>query len=143
MTQTIFDLLKALMNATLLLLALCLFLGWQLFASAREVTDRLGEISENLIPLHSQLQTVTQEVSLLRQALDRSNPADSAEIRKMLSLLEVQLADIKGKAQALQQLPAQLVSTSVESAIRSLSQEIDERLPRLSSCSQKQTALLE
>ncbi|MGR3622166.1 hypothetical protein [Pseudophaeobacter sp.] len=143
MTQTIFDLLKALMNATLLLLALCLFLGWQLFASAREVTDRLGEISENLIPLHSQLQTVTQEVSLLRQALDRSNPADRAEIRKMLSLLETQLAAIKGKAQALQQLPAQLVSTSVESAIRSLSQEIDERLPRLSSCSQKQTALLE
>lgn len=143
MTQTIFDLLKALMNATLLLLALCLFLGWQLFASAREVTDRLGEISENLIPLHSQLQTVTQEVSLLRQALDRSPPADSAEMRQMLSQLETQLAAIKGKAQALQQLPAQLVSTSVESAIRSLSQEIDERLPRLSSCSQKQTALLE
>ncbi|WP_122076003.1 hypothetical protein [Pseudophaeobacter sp. EL27] len=134
MTKTVFDLFKALLNATLLLLALCLFLGWQFFTSARDVTDRLGEIGTRFAPIHNQLQSMTEELSALNQALTDTAAPDSAEMRFRLTRLEEQLSGLKEETHALSQLPAQVVGTAVEAAVQEISAEITTRLPHLEPC---------
>jgi len=134
MTKTIFDLFNALLNATLLLLALCLFLGWQFFTSARDVTERLGEIGTRFAPIHNQLKSMTEEISALNQALTDTAAPDSAEMRFRLARLEEQLTGLKEEAHTVSLLPAQVVSTAVEAAVAEISAEIATRLPHLQSC---------
>ena len=142
MTKTILNLLKALLNATLLLLALCLFLGWQLLASARGVSENLGEISARFTPIYDQLQTMNTEITSLNLALTQSEAPDSAEMRFRLARLEEQLSRINAETEQMSELPAQVVTTAMEAAMQSLSAEIATRLPRLQNCAPDVAALL-
>ncbi|MEP2717257.1 hypothetical protein [Pseudophaeobacter sp.] len=142
MTKTLFDLFKALLNATLILLALCLFLGWKLFTSASAVTDRLGEISRDLTPLHVQAQTLTQEFSDLTQALQRTEGPDSTEMRLRLARVEEQLSALKLEIATLKQLPTQVVSAAVETAVAEISREVARWVPHVANCPAEETASL-
>lgn len=142
MTKTIWNLLKALLNATLLLLALCLFLGWQLFASARGVSEDLGKISARFTPIHDQLQTINTEVADLNRSLTESDSPDSAEMRFRLARLEEQLSRINEETDTMSALPAQVVTTAVEAAVQSITAEMSTRLPRLQNCTTQAATLL-
>lgn len=131
MMKTLFDLLKAMLNASLLLLALCLFLSWQLVASARDVSNHLTEISARYAPIHSELQQMTQEIAALNEALTQADAPDSAEMRFRLASLEEQLNGAREATVTLSQLPAQVVSAAVASAVQRISRELAARLPSL------------
>lgn len=142
MTKTVFDLIKALLNATLLLLALCLFLGWQLFASAHDVADRLGEIGTRFVPVQTQLQRMNEEISALNLALSQSDTPDSTEMRLRLARLEEQLTGLKEETKSISELPEQVVTAAVKTAARAFSNQIAAHLPRLESCRPNSAALL-
>ena len=125
-----------------MLLALCLFLGWQFFTSARDVTDRLSEISTRFAPIQGQLQLITEEFSALNQALTVSDAPDSAEMRFRLARLEEQLTGLKEETHAVSQLPAQVASTAVAAAVQGISDEFAARLPHLQNCAPGVAALL-
>lgn len=147
MMTPVLDLLKALVNASLLLLALCLFLGWKLFAAADAVSDRFGEISKDFTPVHVEIHSMTQELAVLTKTLKEGNSPDSTEMRLRLSRLEQQLTGLKQETQTLKQLPAQVMAEAAEAAATKLSDGLALWVPRLTGCPEngliEKTALLD
>lgn len=142
MTKTLSDLLKALLNASLLLFAICLFLGWKLFGSAESVADQLAEISKNFTPVHVEVQAMTQELAALTAALEQQKSPDSTEMRLRLARLEQQVAGLKQETQALKLLPAQVMSQAAEAATATLTDSFAQWVPRLANCRNDSAALL-
>jgi len=66
MKNLILDLLKAMINATLMLLALCLFLGWKLVGSVQDVTGKVTEAVVQITPVQDRIQDLRLEVVGLR-----------------------------------------------------------------------------
>jgi septal ring factor EnvC (AmiA/AmiB activator) len=128
------DLLKAFLNASLLLLALCLFLGWKMFAAASTVSEQLSQVSDNFTPVHGEIQAVTQERTALTKALESHESPDSTELRFRLARLEQQFGALRQETLALKQLPAQIMATAAEAAAAKLNAGLVQWAPRLSSC---------
>ncbi|CUH87476.1 hypothetical protein PH5382_01405 [Phaeobacter sp. CECT 5382] len=132
--KPMFDLFKAFFNASLLLLALCLFLGWKLFAAAEAVSDGFEKTSADFRPVHVEIQTMTQELAALSKTLERDTGPDSTEMRLRLARLERQTIGLKVETQALKQLPAQVMAKAAEAAAEKLSAGLALWVPRLSDC---------
>jgi len=131
------DLLKAFLNASLLLLALCLFLGWKMFSAASAVSEQLSQVSDNFTPVHVEIQAVTQELTALTKALESHespDSPDSTELRFRLARLEQQFGALRQETLALKQLPAQIMATAAEAAAAKLNAGLVQWAPRLSSC---------
>lgn len=128
------DLLKAFLNASLLLLALCLFLGWKMFSAASTVSEQLSQVSDNFTPVHVEIQAVTQELTALTKALESHESPDSTELRFRLARLEQQFGALRQETLALKQLPAQIMATAAEAAAAKLNAGLVQWAPRLSSC---------
>lgn len=69
MTKVIWDLAKALINATLLLAALCLFLGWQFFSSIEAVSQRFSDLRGSLTPVHQDIRALKADLGELKTAI--------------------------------------------------------------------------
>lgn len=130
----LFDLLKALLNASLLLLALCLFLAWKMVSAASTVSEQLSQVSDNFTPVHVEIQAVTQELTALTKALESHESPDSTELRFRLARLEQQFGALRQETLALKQLPAQIMATGAEAAAAKLNAGLVQWAPHLSSC---------
>jgi predicted PurR-regulated permease PerM len=130
----LFDLLKAFLNASLLLFALCLFLGWKMVSAASTVSDQLGQVSDNFTPVHVEIQAVTEELTALTKALEGHESPDSTELRFRLARLEQQIGDLRQETLALKQLPAQIMTTAAEAVATKLTDGFALWAPLLSSC---------
>lgn len=114
MAKTLKDLLLALLNATLILLALCLFLGWKLAASVESVTERFSDTVETLAPLRTEAQSIRGELAALRSdlatiSLEKQvvDPETAQNIRATLSRLNA----VEQKLQAVQARFADLANS--------------------------------
>ena len=120
MAKTLKDLALALLNATLILVALCLFLAWQVVSTARDVTDRLGEELAGMAPLRGAVLEVRDEVAGLRQDLaalrDGDSPALPEEIQARLDGLEGRLDGAAERLEALSGAPERLIDHTIETA---------------------------
>lgn len=76
MARTFKDLLLALLNATLLLVALCLFLGWKLASTVQEVTSDVTQTVQAVSPLREEAQGIRGELSALRSELTTLRTGD-------------------------------------------------------------------
>jgi hypothetical protein len=130
----LFDLLKAFLNASLLLLALCLFLAWKMVSAASTVSAQLGQVSDNFTPVHVEIQAVTQELTALTKALEGHKSPDSTELRFRLARLEQQIGDLRQETLALKQLPSEIMTTAAEAAATKLTDGLALWAPRLGSC---------
>ncbi len=85
--RTIGNLLLALLNATLILVALCLFLGWQLFQEVETVTGHVAKNVTQIQDLKTEVQAMTAEMSALRSELsEQSVQADPLTLQAMQEL---------------------------------------------------------
>ncbi|MEM8630853.1 MAG: hypothetical protein AAGF74_06440, partial [Pseudomonadota bacterium] len=75
--KVIRDLLLAMVNATLILVAICLFLAWRVSAAVGDVTERFAENLELATPLADEVQAMTQELKDLRSDLDKLSQSGS------------------------------------------------------------------
>lgn len=130
----LFDLLKAFFNASLLLLALCLFLGWKMFSAVSTVSEQLSQASDNFTPVHVEIHAVTQELTALTKALESHQSPDTTELRFRLARLEQQFGDLRQETLALKQLPSQIMASAAEAAAGKLNDGLALWAPRLSSC---------
>lgn len=120
MGKLIGDLLKALLNATLLLLAACLFFGWMLMGKVNSITTRVSAAVAEVAPVRTRVEALRAEIAGLRSDLKEGvlPPAPQLDgIETKLEIIEAELA-------ALRALPATLVQQAAESAAAELTGQI-------------------
>ena len=117
MRKTILDLLKAMINATLLLLALCLYLGWMLVSSIQDVTDKVTQAVAQVTPVQDRIQDLQLEVAgLRRDIISRPELAVSGQ----LTTLDQRLASLQQEMSGLRQLPNDIVQNAAQTAAAEL-----------------------
>ncbi len=92
--QTVKNLALALMNATLLLAALCLWLAWGALSSAERVAAEIGDMAGAVLPLRAEIGAMTQELAAARAELaarDAEGARDTARIAASLEGIEARL----------------------------------------------------
>jgi hypothetical protein len=119
--RTLGSLALALVNATLILLALCLWLGWQVVSEARAVTAQLAERAGLLQPLQTELLGLRSEVAGLRSDLAawRAEGDASAALTGLADQLEgvdARLSAATDQVDALLDDPGLLVDRAVDRA---------------------------
>lgn len=122
--RTIGSLALALCNATLILVALCLWLAWQVSDTARSVANDISGRVASLDPLRTELAGLTAEVGGLRQelaAIRAGNGVVAASVQDRIAALDTRLQDAATALDKLTADPAVLVQKVVEGAGRSLS----------------------
>jgi len=127
MRKTILDLLKAMINATLLLLALCLYLGWMLVSSIQDVTGKVTEAVTQVTPVQDRIQDLQLEVAGLRR--DITTRPDLA-VTGQLNTLDQRLASLQQEMTGLRQLPNDIIQNAVQTAAA----ELAGPLGQLASC---------
>ncbi|WP_170782598.1 hypothetical protein [Ruegeria lacuscaerulensis] len=140
MARTLTDLLLALLNATLILVALCLFLGWKLASTVDDVTTTLTEKVQIVAPLKEEVKGVRGELTALRSELSSLQSAavvaDSA-VAAQISLALAKLDQLETKLQTSQARIADLTESPdhlINTAINTTADAIADRVIAIRGC---------
>lgn len=129
------DLLLAMLNATLILLAICLWLAWRLTSEVDDVARTVTENLQPLQPLREDISTLTDEVAGLRADLaaagDRvagAAPASAALTRlaTRAEALNARLAGLGERADAIAADPDQVFAQAAATAAAALGTELQQ-----------------
>lgn len=119
--KTLKDLLLAMINATLILVALCLFLLWQVSGAAERVVATFAQNLDIIQPLNDQVTEMRAEVASLRSDLRAlpTNTTDQANLAKQRLLtradaLQTGLVDINESLQTIAETPDRLMSQGMD-----------------------------
>ena len=132
MARTLKDLLLALLNATLILLALCLFLGWKLAQSVENIQDRFQQNLQIVRPFQEEARTIRADLNALRDELvavraDTTDVGAGQKLAQTLDRLDQSLAALDRAQDTLTQLaetPELLIDRAVTTAIETTSQHL-------------------
>lgn len=129
------DLLLACLNATLILVALCLFLSWQVVQSAQGVTDAFAERLIELHPLRDDVQALTAEgqalrgeLEALRTAAKTSSTTLSPVVAERISSLETRVEETSQRVEAFLETPEALIFSAIDHAADRATQGVAEVL---------------
>jgi hypothetical protein len=117
------SLILALLNATLILSAICLWLAWGALSSAERVAVQIGEAAETVLPLRAEIVALTGEITAARSdlaALSTEGAGDRAALERRIAAVEVELARLTGAVTALDADPEALIDRAVTSAFDGL-----------------------
>ncbi len=131
MLKTLKDLAIAMINATLILLVLCLFLAWKVTNKADALSSQFARNLITVQPLRDDIQAVTNELAALRGDLARIaeqtegvRPANLARIETRVQKMETQVNGALGAVSDLSQAPARLMDHAIDTAADRLTQGI-------------------
>jgi cell division protein FtsB len=127
-------LLLALVNATLVLVAICLWLAWGALSSAERVAAQVGEAAETVLPLRAEIVTLTGEIAATRAALaalSTEGAGDRAALERRIAGVEAELARLTAAVTALGADPEALIDRAVTSAFERLGATVAEILSGL------------
>ncbi|GAB5469370.1 MAG: hypothetical protein Kilf2KO_24000 [Rhodospirillales bacterium] len=131
--RTVRNLLLALLNATLILFALCLYLGLELATTVDSVT---ANISKNLVGVESlrgDFQEMTSEMAALRADLKDSRsqpgglPSEAADrLTDKLNAIDARMTAATSNLEAVVSEPTALIDHAVTSAATQIKQAVAE-----------------
>jgi cell division protein FtsB len=116
-------LLLALLNATLILAALCLWLAWGALSSAERVAAQINEAAETVLPLRAEIVTLTGEIAATRAelaTLRTEGAGDRAALEQRIAGVEAELTRLTTAVTALGADPEALIDRAVTSAFDGL-----------------------
>ncbi|MES0824052.1 hypothetical protein [Ruegeria sp. SCP11] len=140
MAKTLKDLLLALLNATLILLAICLFLGWKLASTVDDITTGFSEKVQIVGPLKDEIRGVRGELTALRSDLASIQTNDSetdSAVGQRISAALTTLDQLEQKMQASQARIAEITDSPdemINSAIEKTADEIADRIIAIRGC---------
>lgn len=118
MTRTLKDLALALINATLILLAVCLFLGLRVADRANDVAHTFATALADLGPVRQSLDATTAEVAALRADLEELRANPGAQVQDKISVkaeaIEARLDTVQDSLAQMQALPYDLTDHAIE-----------------------------
>lgn len=145
MKKTLKDLLLAMINATLILVALCLFLLWQLSGTAERVIADFAQNLQIVKPVEARVVALHEEVSGLRADLAALSLEDTAQnlpasqaLQARADALQSQLEQINSTLTTLAETPEKLMRDGVAQ----LSERASTTLSQLAACHLPQGAAL-
>lgn len=115
--KTVKNLLLAMLNATLILVALCLFLLWQLSGSVERVSTGFAENLTSLAPAQARISALTDEVAALRG--DLATLRAEGAVADKLSEIELKTERLQGILDGVATTPEQLMQASIQQAAES------------------------
>jgi len=133
MAKTLKDLALALLNATLILVALCLFLAWK---TASTVDGLTAAFSQNLIkvtPLRDEVAGLREDLAAMRADLavikSQSGEATATAVAGLQQKIQRMESGIQGAQARVRQLvdePEQLIDYSIQTAADALTHSVSE-----------------
>ncbi|EEE38896.1 hypothetical protein RKLH11_2742 [Rhodobacteraceae bacterium KLH11] len=134
MAKTLKDLFLALLNATLILLAICLFLGWKLAQSVDTLRAGFTENMQLIAPLRDQAQGIRGELAALRSDLDTLRGQNVqldgvarqqlTSALKRLNALEDKLENTQARLANLAETPEDLIDYAITTSADSIADRI-------------------
>ena len=123
MAKTLKDLLLAFLNATLILVALCLVLALMVVNRANSLTETFAENLNVVAPLQEAVQSTGTEIAALRtdlaaigsQSQDASSEA-MARVQTRVADMEKRLNDMQSRLQELREVPAEMIDQAISRA---------------------------
>ncbi|MCC5976406.1 MAG: hypothetical protein JJT81_20495 [Rubellimicrobium sp.] len=125
--RTVGSLALALLNATLILVALSLWLAWGAIRGAERVSDQLADAAETVLPLRSEIVTLTEEIAAARAVLaQRASEGDSGAValEARLAGVEARLAELTAAVTELGIDPEALIDRAVSSSFEGLGEAV-------------------
>ncbi len=123
MGKVIKDLFLALLNATLILVAVCLFLGWKLMSTVDGVVSNAAANLEVLRPLREEVAGMREEVQGLRSDLatmadgaDGISAAAAERLQLRAEALEARMDEVRSQISTSLGSPEELIDHSIETA---------------------------
>ena len=121
MLKTLKDLALALINATLILLVLCLFLTWKVVNKADHVATNFAGTLVAIQPLRDDISGAAAELAALRkdvaQISEQSGDVRSGSLQRIearLEQIEDRMDDARQSVKKLSQAPARLVDHAID-----------------------------
>lgn len=131
MARTFKDLVLALLNATLILIALCLFLGLMVVNRANAITETFTSNLIKLDPLRSEVADTRAEVAGLRADLadlrNGSGDLSAAVMERMQSRMEsidTRVDAMQAALQGVKNLPYELTDHAIEKTAAEISGQV-------------------
>lgn len=133
MAKTLKDLALALLNATLILVALCLFLAWK---TATTVDGLTATFSQNLIKitplrdevagLRSDLSDIRADLAALKSQSGDFSTATLTALQTKVQTLEGNVQGVQSRVRQLVDTPEQLIDHSIDTAADALTRSISD-----------------
>lgn len=117
--QRIGQLALSLVNATLLLAVLLLWMAWSVLSAAERVSSQFSNAAATALPLRSDIIALTDEVTAARADLAQlraTGEQDSAALAMRLGAVEAQLTELTAFVEGLGAEPGQLIEEAVTKA---------------------------
>jgi hypothetical protein len=116
--RTLWSLVLAVLNATLILLALCLWLGWHVLSEARAISGGLAKGVAQLNPVTAELSGLRAEVAGLRAdlAAAQGQGAGVAALSDRVAALDVRLSAAAAQLDAAITDPGPMIDRAVDRA---------------------------
>ncbi len=118
---TLKNLALALLNATVLLVALCLFLALLIMNSAERASDRFSEAVSSLAPLRAEvseinlaLQGLRNDVQSLAQRPGAVSNDQASALAEQIETLNTRLDAVNTRLEQLGEVPDQVVTTAID-----------------------------
>lgn len=133
MLKALKDLAVALINATLILIAICLFLAWKLTDTVDQTASNFAQNLIRVEPLREDIQRATIELTALRADLakisEQSGDLRSASMQNILARVEHMQGGLDNARQSiadLSQAPTRIVDHAIETAASQLAQGVND-----------------
>lgn len=117
------NLLVALVNATLILAALCLWFAWGALSAAERVAAQIEDAAEMVLPMRAEIATLTEEIAATRTelaTLRAGGTENRAALEQRMAGVEAELARLTATVAALGADPEALIDRAVTSAFDGL-----------------------
>ena len=121
------NLVLALLNATLILAALCLWLAWGALSAAERVSGQIEEAAQTVLPLRTEIVSLTEEIAATRAELAElrsDGAADRAGLERRIAGVETELARLTDAVTELAADPEVLIDRAVTSAFDGLGETV-------------------
>lgn len=125
--QSVGNLVLALLNATLILAAICLWLAWGALSAAERVSGQIEEAAQTVLPLRTEIVSLTEEIAATRSELAdlrSEGAADRAALAERIAGVEAELARLTEAVAELGADPEALIDRAVTSAFDGLGETV-------------------
>jgi len=136
MPKTLKDLGLAMVNATLILIVLCLFLAWKVTDKADQIAANFARNLVTVAPLREDIQGATAELAALRQDLaqlstqpEQPDALRSASLQRIEARVEKITKNMDSARQSvahLSQAPTRLIDHAIDTAADRLTESVND-----------------